>query len=319
MKKIAILSSGGDAPGMNAAIRAIVRSSLKLNMQPYGVLRGYDGLIDNEFMLLNISSVADIIHKGGTMLKTARSHRFMTEAGKSLAISNLKNNDIDALIVIGGDGSLKGSVELTALGINVIVIPSTIDNDMGCSEYTLGFDTAVNTALDSISKIRDTASSFDKTTIIEVMGRNCGDIAIQSGLSGGADYILLPEIEVDMEELISKIKKSSNRNKTRSIIVKAEGAGISNENLIEEITNATGEKPSLTVLGYTQRGGAPSNKDRRIASLMGVYAVDLINEDNYNQVICVNGNDLESMDISEGVKLNRAPDLELLTLILDLS
>ncbi|MEG0918533.1 MAG: 6-phosphofructokinase [Anaerovoracaceae bacterium] len=319
MKKIAILTSGGDAPGMNAAIRAIVRSSIKNNIEAYGIMYGYDGLIDNDFVKLDISSVGDIIHRGGTILKTARSDRFRTEEGQYRAIENLTTNNIDGLIVIGGDGSLRGAKDLTTKGINVIVLPATIDNDMGSTDFTIGFDTAVNTVLDAISKIRDTGCSHDRTSIIEVMGRSCGDIALQAGLAGGADFILIPELPIDLIALSEKIKRSYARDKKHSIIVKAEGVSITNDKLAKYINDKVGEEARITVLGYLQRGGSPTNRDRVIASLMGAAAVDLVKNDDGNKVVVWSCNDIDYIDIDKAVTLEREADLSLLSLIMDLS
>ncbi|MEG0292253.1 MAG: 6-phosphofructokinase [Anaerovoracaceae bacterium] len=319
MKRLAILTSGGDSPGMNAAIRAIVRSSIKYNIQAFGVIHGYDGLINNEFEELDVASVGDIVHRGGTILKTARSEKFKTLEGQKIAAENLLKNDIDALVVIGGDGSLRGAAEISKLGVNVVVLPATIDNDMGCTDFTIGFDTAVNTVLDAISKIRDTGSSHDRISIIEVMGRHCGDIALQAGVSGGADYILIPELVCDYNELLEKISNSCERDKKHSIIVRAEGADISNDEISKVVREATGEEARLTVLGYIQRGGSPTNRDRMIASLMGAYAVELINNDDGNKVICQRGNDIVGVDIDEAIHLEREPDFGLLRIALQLS
>lgn len=315
MKKIGILTSGGDAPGMNAAIRAVVRSAIGSGMETVGIERGYEGLIEEAFVPLTKASVGDILHRGGTMLKTARSERFMSFFGQDEAVRNLEKHHIDALVVIGGDGTFRGAVDLYAKGVSVIGIPGTIDNDMGFTDFTIGFDTAVNTVLDAISKIRDTADAHDRTTVIEVMGRRCGDIACYAGVTGGADYILIPERETNIDELCEKIKKGKSRGKTHSIIMKAEGVEITSEVLTNTIQERTGQEARMVILAYLQRGGSPTAKDRMLASLMGHYAVELIDKDQGGIAVGIERNEIMHMPLKESVKIMREADLELLDLI----
>ncbi|MDO5331202.1 MAG: ATP-dependent 6-phosphofructokinase, partial [Bacillota bacterium] len=253
MRRIGVLTSGGDSPGMNACIRAVVRGALSYGMDVYGIKRGYEGLIDGDIMQMDVSSVADIIHRGGTILRTARSDRFQTVEGFSRAVAMLDTFGIDGLVVIGGDGSLHGALELLKAGVPVIGLPGTIDNDLGYTDYTIGFDTAVNTALAAIGNIRDTSSSHGRTTIIEVMGRNCGDIALYCGLAGGAETILIPEEEVDVNDICKKLIIGMNRGKLHSIIIRAEGVNISSNDLANEIKQKTGLDTKVVVLGYIQR------------------------------------------------------------------
>ncbi|MEG0661943.1 MAG: ATP-dependent 6-phosphofructokinase, partial [Anaerovoracaceae bacterium] len=261
------------------------------------------------------ASVGDIMQRGGTVLKTARSGRFLTFEGQGTAVKNLRDNEIDALVAIGGDGTFKGALDLHKLGIPVICIPGTVDNDMGYTDYTIGFDTAVNTVLDAIGKIRDTASAHERTTIIEVMGRNCGDIALYSGVTGGADYILLPEVKTEIHKLCTKINEGLARGKKHSIIIKAEGVELSNRALAEEIEKHTGQEAKEVVLAYLQRGGSPSARDRMLASLMGSKAVELIQQDITGKAIAIRGSEIKALDLQEAVSIRLEADLELLSLI----
>lgn len=319
MRKIGILTSGGDAPGMNAAIRAIVRSALNLNYEVYGIEYGYDGLIGCDLKKMNINSVADIIHRGGTILKTARSEEFRTEEGRKKALNTVNEFGLNAIVVIGGDGSLKGAKEFAKLGVNIFVLPATIDNDMGYTDFTIGFDTAVNTALSAVSKVRDTGSSHDRTSLIEVMGRNCGDIALHVGVAGGADCILIPEMEIDVDKVVGKIKQSISRNKRHSIIIKAEGANIKNEDLMKIIEMETGEECRQVILGYVQRGGNSTSNDRILATKLGAEAVKLIDSDRKNLAMGILGSEIVAIDLEEATKITREPDLGMLMLINTLS
>ena len=315
MNKIAVLTSGGDAPGMNAAIRSVVRTALYNEMEVFGVKRGYEGLIDNELVKMDLASVGDIIHKGGTILKTARSPRFMTEEGKKASIANLKANDIEGVVCIGGDGTFAGAAQLSERGITVMGIPGTIDNDMGFTDYTIGFDTAVNTVLSAISMIRDTGSSHERTTIIEVMGRDCGDIALNAGLGGGVDAILIPELPLDVNEIANKLIAGSERYKNHSIILKAEGVDISTDELKEQLEEKTGLEIRTVVLAYLQRGGSPSSRDRILATLTANRAVELLRDDKESMAIGVQNGELIEIPIEEAVEIKREVDLELLPLI----
>ena len=314
-KRIGILTSGGDAPGMNAAIRAVVRSAFDEGIEVIGFERGYDGLINDEHVFLDIRSVGDIIQRGGTMLKTARSEEFMTEEGQKRAIETINKNEIDALVVVGGDGTFRGALDLTKKGIVVMGIPGTIDNDMGYTDYTIGFDTAVNTVLSAISNIRDTASAHDRTTIVEVMGRNCGDIALTSGVTGGAEYILIPELPVDVMAICTKISEAMIKKKSHSIIIKAEGVDIPTMELADMLARSTGMEVRTVTLAYLQRGGSPSARDRMLATLTGKRAVDLIRDDSGSRAIGIHGAKIIEMDMAEAIKIKKEADLELLKLI----
>lgn len=271
--RIAILTSGGDAPGMNACIRAVVRTAIYKNIEVYGIYEGYEGLIDAKFEKMIESSVADIIHRGGTFLRTSRSERFMTDVGFEKAINSLKIFEIDALIVCGGDGTLKGAKKLKDAGINVIGIPCSIDNDLPYTDYTIGFMTAVETVTEAVSNIRDTTESHGRANVVEVMGRSCGDIALFSGVSSGAESIIIPEMEININEIAEKALMGKNRGKRHHIIIMAEGRG-SAFDFASDFEKLTGIDTKVTVLGYLQRGGAPSIFDRILASEMGFKAVE---------------------------------------------
>ncbi|MBK5244838.1 MAG: 6-phosphofructokinase [Eubacteriaceae bacterium] len=273
--RIGVLTSGGDAPGMNAAIRAVVRTAIFNKMEVYGINRGYAGLLEEDITPLNVYSVADILQRGGTILRTSRSEFFATEAGAKQGAAVLEEYGIEHLIIIGGDGSLKGALALQKLGVSVIGIPGTIDNDLGCSDFTIGFDTAVTTALDAISKIRDTTYSHNRINVVQVMGRKCGDIALYSGLSGGAEALILPEVETDLDAICQRLLIGKDRGKLHSIVMLSEGCGSYRDYCvkIEERTQVTTKG---TNLGYIQRGGSPSNIDRNIACFMGYNAVQAI-------------------------------------------
>lgn len=271
--RIAILTSGGDAPGMNAAIRAVVRSAIYNEIEVYGVYEGYDGLIDAKFEKMIESSVADIIQRGGTILRTSRSSRFMTKEGFEKAVNSLKIFEIDVLITLGGDGTLRGAKKLKEAGINVIGIPCSIDNDLAYTDYTIGFMTAVKTVTEAVSNIRDTTESHGRANVVEVMGRSCGDIALYSGVSSGAESIIIPEKEFNINEIAEKALIGKNRGKKHHIILMAEGRG-SAFDFAKEFENLTGIDTKVTVLGYLQRGGAPSIFDRILASQMGYKAVE---------------------------------------------
>ncbi len=304
MKRIAVLTSGGDAPGMNAAIRAVVRYAIFHGSEVLGIIRGYKGLMSGDMVPLNVSSVGDIIQRGGTILKSARALEFLEESGKEKAIEMLKANSIDGLIVIGGDGSFRGAREMSLRGVPAIGIPGTIDNDLAYTEYTIGFDTAVNTAVEAIGKLRDTSSSHERISIIEVMGRNCGDIALYSGMSGGAEAILVPEIPYNLPEISKKLLESAKRGKTQSIIVVAEGAG-SADKIAQKITELTQMESRTTILGHIQRGGSPSNFDRVLASKLGAAAVECLLSGKKNRVVGIKQNRIFDMDIVEALELPR--------------
>ncbi len=315
MKRIGVLTSGGDSPGMNAAIRAVVRCGIEAGMEVYGISRGYEGLLDGEISQLDRNSVGDILHRGGTILKTARSERFRTEEGQLHAVSILETFGIEGLVVIGGDGSLRGGCDLTKRGIKVMGLPGTIDNDLGYTDYTIGFDTAVTTVLDAISKIRDTSSSHERTTVIEVMGRHCGDIALHAGLAGGAEAVLIPEIEMDLNELCRKIVIGANRGKQHSIIIKAEGVGVSSQQLAETIEDRTGRETRLVVLSYLQRGGSPTSRARMLATLTGAKAIELLREDSGSKAIGTINGEIVAFDLQQAMEQKREIDREMYDLI----
>lgn len=276
IKKIGVLTSGGDAPGMNAAIRGIARYAIYKGLAVEGIQKGYEGLINGESVPLNRRSVGGIIHRGGTLLKTARSKEFETEAGRQKAMAFLRQNDIDALVVIGGDGSMRGAQALSELGMPTVTIPGTIDNDMPGTQYTLGYDTAVNTVLNAVNKIRDTAFSHDRVAIIEVMGRHAGFIALEAGMSCGAELVLVPEKEMTLKEVTDELIESHKQWKRSSIVIVAEGAMSGNE-VYEHIHHYHAElNPSLTVLGYLQRGGSPTAYDAKMAGKFAQKAVDTL-------------------------------------------
>lgn len=278
IRRIGILTSGGDAPGMNAAIRAVTRSALYQGLEVIGIRRGYEGLIEREIIPMTESSVGGILLHGGTILRTARSKAFMRPEGVNVAIATLKENDIDALVVIGGDGSFRGAKKLDEKGVAVAGIPGTIDNDMAGTDCTIGFDTACNTALECINKLRDTASSHDRTFIVEVMGRNAGYLALETGVACGAEHVLIPEIPVNIETVVKKLHYSKGRGKTHSIVVLAEGV-MSAAVLSEKIRVLSSDyDPRIVVLGHLQRGGSPSCFDSVLASRLGVAAVDALME-----------------------------------------
>ncbi|WP_028991069.1 6-phosphofructokinase [Thermacetogenium phaeum] len=310
MNRIGMLTSGGDAPGMNAAIRAVVRKSIYHGLEVVGIKRGFDGLLKKEFVKLQLGSVADIIHRGGTILHTARSEEFKTEEGQRKGVNNLRDGGIDGLVVIGGDGSFKGALALAKLGVPVIGVPATIDNDVGGTDLTIGFDTAVNNVVDAINKIRDTATSHERIFIIEVMGRHAGHIALYAGLSGGAESILVPEIPVDIDEVIFKLQRGINRGKLHSIIIVAEGAA-SGLTIGEEIKKRMGQETRVTILGHLQRGGTPTALDRMLASCMGAKAVDLLLEGESRKMVGIVNGQLVAVDIEDALSRKRALNREL--------
>ncbi|MDO5718721.1 MAG: 6-phosphofructokinase [Tissierellia bacterium] len=318
MKTIGLLTSGGDAPGMNACIRAIVRTCVFNGVRVMGIRSGYDGLIKGDIYEMNVSSVADIIQRGGTILGSARSEEFRTPRGKKKAIGILSDFGIDSVIVMGGDGSFRGAKELSEAGIKTIGIPCTIDNDMGYTDYTIGFFTAVETVVDAISKIRDTSSSHGRGNVVEVMGRHCGDIALYAGLAGGAETIVVPEIDVNIEEITDKVISGKKRGKLHHIIILAEGVGNSYElaKAIEEKTDVT---TKVTVLGHIQRGGNPSAFDRLLACQMGSKAVKLIMDERSGLALGMKSNHIFEMDLIEAVQVKHKFNTDLYEIARELS
>ncbi len=307
MKTIGVITSGGDAPGMNAAVRAVVRTGIYNNIRVVGIKQGYNGLLNGNIDDMNLSSVGDIIHRGGTVLRTARSDEFSTEEGFNKALNIINVFGIDGLIVLGGDGSFRGAKTLSDAGIPTICVPCTIDNDMGYTDYTIGFFTAVETVVDAISKIRDTSASHGRANIVEVMGRNCGDIALYAGMAGGAESIIVPEVEIDVDNVCKRVIKGKNRGKLHSIIVLAEGVGNSFE-LAEEIEEKTGTETRVTILGHIQRGGTPTTFDRVTASTMGNKAMELLINGQSGRALGLRENKIIDMDLDEALSVKKEFD-----------
>ncbi|KMY46330.1 6-phosphofructokinase [Bacillus sp. FJAT-27916] len=318
MKKIGVLTSGGDSPGMNAAIRAVVRKAIYHNVEVYGIYNGYQGLVNGNIKKLELGSVGDIIHRGGTMLYTARCPEFKEREVQLKGIEQLKKFGIEGLVVIGGDGSYRGARALTELGYPCVGVPGTIDNDIPGTDFTIGFDTALNTVIDSIDKIRDTATSHERTYVIEVMGRNAGDIALWAGLAGGAESILIPEENHDMNDIINKLNRGHDRGKKHSIIVVAEGVGNGFE-IGEEIQKRTGAETRVTVLGHVQRGGSPTAQDRVLASRLAASAVELLIEGKGGRAVGIVNNKLVDYDIIEALKMPHVIDQKMYKLSDELS
>ena len=301
IKTIGVLTSGGDSPGMNAAVRAVVRTAIEKGMTVKGVMRGYTGLIENDIIDLNLRSVSDIIHRGGTILYTARCPEFKTEEGLQIAIANCKKNGIEGIVVIGGDGSYRGARDLSERGIPCVGIPGTIDNDISSTDYTIGFDTAVNTAMEMVDKLRDTAQSHDRCTVVEVMGRRAGYMALHTGIAVGATAVLVPEVNYDFQrDVVDRIKKTQLMGKKHFIVVVAEGVG-DVDGIAEKISRACNIEARATILGHVQRGGSPTVRDRVTASTMGHKAVDLLAEGIGNRVMCLVKGEIVNKDIFEAL------------------
>ena len=307
MKTIGILTSGGDAPGMNAAIRSVVRSADAMGIHVIGFQRGYKGLIGNDRVNLDMRSVSDIIQHGGTMLYSARCKQFKTEEGIQKAIQNCQDNGIEGLIAIGGDGTFRGARELSIRGIPCVGIPATIDNDISATDYTIGFDTALNTVVELVDKIRDTACSHDRCSIVEVMGHGAGDLALQCGLAVGATMVIVPEMKYDPQAVIERIRETQKRGRQHFIIVVSEKICNVVE-LAEQIENATGIESRATILGHVQRGGNPTLRDRVIASKMGFAAVELLRDGKGNRVVALKDNDIVNYDIIEALDMPKKFD-----------
>ena len=318
MKKIAVLTSGGDSPAMNAAIRAVVRTALEKGIKVYGVHRGYNGLINGEIFEMDRHSVSDIVQRGGTILRTARSDEFKTPEGREKALNVIRVLKIDGVVVIGGDGSFRGAELLSDLGVPTVGIPGTIDNDLAYTDYTIGFDTAINTALDAINKIRDTSSSHERVSVIEVMGRNCGDLALYSAIAGGAEQVIIPEQPMALEDICENIILGKKSGKLHNIIILAEGVGGA-QKLAGEIERITSIETRATVLGYIQRGGSPSAFDRILASRMGGKAVEVLAEGKSARVIGIKNNEIIDMDIKGALSTKKEFDEQLYKLSLQLS
>lgn len=306
IKRIGILTSGGDAPGMNPCVRAVVRTATYHGVECYGIRRGYNGLINGDIVKLDEKSVGHTINRGGTILNTARSMEFMTEEGQQKAVSTCKFLGLDSIIAIGGDGTFRGAKALSKHGINVVCIPATIDNDICCTNYSIGFDTAANTAIECIDKLRDTMQSHERCSVVEVMGRNAGYLAMYVGLAVGATAVLVPEEPIDFErDVIEKIRRARFNGFTHYMIVVAEGAG-SAADIAHKIKEAIDLDPRVTVLGHIQRGGSPTGRDRVNATKMGYLAVELLLEGKTNRIICTNEGSFTDVDIDEGLTMQRS-------------
>ncbi|WP_432402201.1 6-phosphofructokinase [Wukongibacter sp. M2B1] len=310
MKKIGVLTSGGDAPGMNAAIRSVTRAAIFKGLKVVGIQRGYQGLIEGDMEEMNLSSVGDIIHRGGTILRSARSKEFMTEKGFQKALDVLKIFGVDGLVVIGGDGSFRGAKKLSENDFPTIGIPGTIDNDLGYTDYTIGFDTAVNTVVSAIGNLRDTSSSHGRANIVEVMGRHCGDIALYAGLAGGAENIIIPEMDFNMDEICKKLISGRNRGKLHSIIIVAEGVGKPYD-IADEIQERTDIETRVTIMGHLQRGGTPTAQDRVLASRLGSKSVELLIEGEKGRVVGIRENRIIDQEIEEALSVEKEIDKDM--------
>ena len=308
IKTIGVLTSGGDAPGMNAAIRAVVRTALYYGINVKGILHGYNGLIEDNVIDMDLRSVSNIIQRGGTVLFTARCKEFQTEEGQQKAYETCKKHGIDALVVIGGDGSFRGCQAIARKGIKCIGIPGTIDNDIACTQYTIGYDTALNTALEMCDRLRDTARSHERCSVVEVMGRHAGHIAVSTAIANGAMAVLIPEKEFDLErDVINRIKESLKIGKKNFLIVVAEGVGDA-AGIAKIVQYATGIETRATILGHVQRGGSPTSRDRLLAALMGCKAVELLREGQYNRVVALHEYQIVSYEIEEALAMTKEID-----------
>ena len=302
--KIGVLTSGGDAPGMNAAVRAVCRAGLQKGMEVIGIQRGYNGLLNGEYIEMNARSVSGIIQRGGTCLYTARCPEFRNPEGQKKGKEKCLELGLDGIVVIGGDGSFKGAAALSALGIPCIGLPGTIDNDISCTEYTIGYDTAMNTAVDMIDKIRDTAQSHDRCSVVEVMGRNAGYIALNVGVAVGAEAVIIPEKPYDLDSIAANMQKTTSSGKKHFIIVVAEGIG-KTDYIARTLQDLTGIEARATVLGHVQRGGSPTVRDRVIATEMGYHAVELLEQGIGNRVVGMKDNKIYDVDIQEALSMKK--------------
>lgn len=310
MKSIAVLTSGGDAPGMNPAVRAVVRTACQRGIKVYGVDRGYTGLINGDIHEMNLRSVSDIITRGGTILYSARCPEFKTEEGLQKAVVTCKKFGIDGMVIIGGDGSFRGARDLSLRGIPCIGLPGTIDNDISCTDYTIGYDTCLNTIVQMVDRIRDTSESHDRCTVVEVMGRGAGYLALEAGIAVGATSIIVPEVEYDIErDVIARIREFQKTGKKHFIVIVAEGVGGTAE-IAKKIEAETGVESRATILGHVQRGGSPTARDRIMASQMGSRAVDLLTQGIGNRVIGIRDNKIVDFDIFEALKMTKTIDMK---------
>ena len=319
MKTIGVLTSGGDAPGMNAAIRAVVRAGCENGFRVMGIRRGYNGLMYGDMYEMNLRSVSNIINRGGTILYSARSPEFKTEEGMQKAIDVCKQMDMQGVVVIGGDGSFRGARDLSLRGVPCVGIPGTIDNDIACSDYTIGYDTAMNTVMENVDRLRDTSESHDRCSVVEVMGRRAGYIALNSGIACGATTILIPEVDFDFEkDVIDRMRRTQKTGKRHFIIIVAEGIGGVNE-MAKRIQEETGVESRATILGHVQRGGSPTVRDRVAGSTMGCKAVELLKQGIGNRVIALQKGELVDYDIFEALNMTKTIDLDLYKLAHEIS
>ena len=310
IKRIGVLTSGGDAPGMNAAVRAVARTALANGIECVGIRRGWQGLINSDFTLLNRESVGHILSRGGTILYTARSSEFMTLEGQQRAVATCKMLGIDGIVAIGGDGTFRGALALSRLGVPVVGVPATIDNDIGCTHYTIGFDTACNTAIDCIDRLRDTMQSHERCSIVEVMGRNAGFLALYVGIAVGATAVLVPEREMDFQrDVVERIQESRLAGNTHFMIVVAEGVGSAVE-IGKQVREAVGIEPRVTVLGHIQRGGTPSARDRETATRMGYSAVKALAGGRSNCIIAIQGGEIMEIPIEEALVMKKSLQMD---------
>ena len=310
MKSIAVLTSGGDAPGMNPAVRAVVRTACQRGIKVYGVDRGYTGLINGDIHEMNLRSVSDIITRGGTILYSARCPEFKTEEGLQKAVSTCKKFGIDGMVIIGGDGSFRGARDLSLRGIPCIGLPGTIDNDISCTDYTIGYDTCLNTIVQMVDRIRDTSESHDRCTVVEVMGRGAGYLALEAGIAVGATSIIVPEVEYDIErDVIARIREFQKTGKKHFVVIVAEGVGGTAE-IAKKLEAETGVESRATILGHVQRGGSPTARDRIMASQMGSRAVDLLTQGIGNRVVGIRDNKIVDFDIFEALKMTKTIDMK---------
>lgn len=318
MKKIGVLTSGGDAPGMNAAIRAVVRTAISKGMQVFGINRGYNGLINGDVYEMNTRSVSSIIQRGGTLLYTARCPEFRTEEGLQKAKKTCEELGLEGIVVIGGDGSFRGAADLSERGILCVGLPGTIDNDIACTEYTIGYDTAMNTVVEMVDKLRDTCHSHDRCCVVEVMGRNAGHIALNTGVACGATFVLVPELPYDLDEVAKKMLETKKTGKQNFIVIVAEGIGHS-ELIAKTLEAKTGIEARATILGHVQRGGSPTLRDRVVASQMGFKAVELLEQNIGNRVVAMQGGKIVDLDINEALDMPRVFDEELYKIAMTIS
>lgn len=318
LKRIGVLTSGGDAPGMNAAIRAVVRKAIYHGVEVIGIKNGFQGLIEGNMSKMEIGSVGGIIQRGGTILLSARCEAFKTEAGIKKGLAQLEQNGIDGLIVIGGDGSLRGAEKIADAGFPCVGVPATIDNDIGGTDFTIGFDTALNTIIDSVDRIRDTATSHERTYVIEVMGKDAGDLALWAGLAAGAESILIPEQKDDFLDVIKRLERSHQRGKKHSIIILAEGIG-SGVEYAKRIQEATNFETRVTVLGHTQRGGSPSASDRVLAGQLGAKAIELLLSGKTGEMVGIENNSLVHHKIGKALMKEHKPNIDMYQLSKQLS